>query len=103
LDSVAIAIAIIGALLGVVGIFRKPAKADWWAQYNRYLQSADWKTKRKAILLRCAGRCERCGNYKPLTVHHIRYNRVPNEQPEDLAALCFDCHQVQHPNRRLRF
>jgi 5-methylcytosine-specific restriction endonuclease McrA len=82
--------------------FRKPrnSTSDWWAWYNAYLRSAEWKMKREGVLLRSQGRCEKCDKRLPIQVHHLTYERVGNELPEDLAALCFDCHRPIHPGKR---
>src|SRR3954469_18543490 len=75
--------------------FRKHRNSsdDWWHWYNGYLRSAEWKMRREGILLRSQGRCEKCARRMPIQVHHLTYERVGNELPEDLAALCFDCHR----------
>jgi 5-methylcytosine-specific restriction endonuclease McrA len=76
------------------------SNSEWWRWYNGYLRSPEWKLKREGILLRSQGRCEKCAGRKPIQVHHITYARVGNELPEDLAALCFDCHRPIHPGKR---
>lgn len=76
--------------------------SDWWAWYTDYLNSPQWKAKRKAVLLRAGGRCERCHQQKPIQCHHLpgSYQRIPHELPWDLAALCYDCHRAEHPGKR---
>lgn len=101
MDSVVVVLAFLGALFGVIGIFRNPAKTDWWAEYNRYLKSPEWQQKRQAVIRRAEGRCELCGMRKPIQVHHLTYARMRHELPEDLAALCFDCHKRQHSGKGL--
>jgi 5-methylcytosine-specific restriction endonuclease McrA len=89
-------------LLAVKLAVKKPrnSSTDWWAWYSAYLRSAEWKMKREGVLLRSQGRCEKCDKRLPIQVHHLTYERVGNELPEDLAALCFDCHRPIHPGKR---
>lgn len=42
------------------------------------------------------GRCEGCGGQLPLELHHLTYETVDEEMPDDLVALCRDCHHQQH-------
>lgn len=102
MDYVAIGLAIVGALFGVIGIFHKQARTAWWPAYNRYLKTPEWEIKRRAVIGRSGGRCEICGMRKPIQVHHLRgsYSRIPNEDPWDLAALCFGCHKREHDLNR---
>jgi 5-methylcytosine-specific restriction endonuclease McrA len=62
---------------------------------------------RAAVNRRADGRCEDCGERVPLELHHLRYLKVvvPGdgpwdidgyEEPDDLAALCRDCHHRRH-------
>ncbi len=63
---------------------------------------------RLAVLRRAGGRCEGCGQRLALELHHLRYT-VPataydvgggpifgKEAPQDLEALCRDCHHGRH-------
>lgn len=51
---------------------------------------------RRAVLQRCGGCCEDCGTKCQLTMHHLHYDTVGNESPDDLAGLCWECHQERH-------
>lgn len=64
---------------------------------------------RRAVRHRSRGACEDCGaDDRPLELHHLRYltegdpgrggqeSIFGQEQPEDLAALCRDCHHDRH-------
>jgi 5-methylcytosine-specific restriction endonuclease McrA len=64
--------------------------------YKEYLQSDAWKAKRKAVLIRDQLRCQLCGHEKNLHVHHVTYDRIYNEDLEDLITLCSDCHSTLH-------
>ena len=62
--------------------------------YQKYLQSEEWKTKRRAKLDDCRGRCE-CegGCFRQATqIHHLHYDTLGNESFDDLQALCPKCH-----------
>ncbi len=60
---------------------------------EEYYQSEEWATKRLFALYRASHRCDRCGSKGPLQVHHITYDRLYNERPEDLEVLCIKCHK----------
>lgn len=66
------------------------------AEYKAYLKSPQWDRKRRKALFDAGYHCERCGKAKPLQAHHLTYKRIFNEKPEDLQALCFDCHRWVH-------
>ena len=57
---------------------------------------------RIAVLERAAEHCECCGRFfsshaPGLELHHLTYDRAYGEElPDDLMALCRDCHQGQH-------
>ncbi len=70
--------------------------AEWWRWYDGYLHSDEWRAKRRRVLRRAGGICERCGRAKAAHVHHLTYARVGRERIEDLVGLCWPCHQAQH-------
>jgi 5-methylcytosine-specific restriction endonuclease McrA len=65
---------------------------------------------RKAVLKRANYVCEDCGGDRPLEMHHLTYNLMEatgwhrdfgdlifgREKPENLEALCRDCHRGRH-------
>ena len=62
-------------------------------------------TVRQVVLSRAGGRCEDCGKKVRLELHHLRYETViydeiedicGHETPEDLRALCRECHLSNH-------
>lgn len=67
-------------------------------RYNKhqYLISPEWKTKRKQALKAANYSCQLCKAETDLHVHHISYKNLFRENPEDLAALCSDCHTYVH-------
>ncbi len=64
------------------------------ADYQKYIRSKEWQTKRQQKLEACNHRCEcegRC--YRKATqIHHLHYDTLGNESIEDLQALCPKCH-----------
>lgn len=75
------------------------------ATYLAYLQSDQWALQRAAALARASYRCKSCGTPVDLEVHHLTYERLGEELPQDLTVLCATCHTRLHRNddqRRLR-
>ncbi|MDE0084752.1 MAG: hypothetical protein OXU23_03505 [Candidatus Poribacteria bacterium] len=71
---------------------------DWNKYYNLYIQSDEWKKKRKEVLKRDGYLCI-CGS-KATMVHHKRYHHIGNEPLSDLVALCEYCHADLHERRK---
>lgn len=71
--------------------------------YDVYLKSSHWITKRMMIM-ECAGyMCEMCHQAKATEVHHLTYKNVGDELPEDLVAICHNCHETHHTMKRERY
>ena len=70
--------------------------------YAEYLDSPEWWTTRKQAVQRAEYRCERCGSYGPLEVHHRTYRSLGCEPESDLEALCAACHRNEHLPRNRR-
>lgn len=68
----------------------------WRKAYAEYLQSGVWKRRRHEVILRAGGHCLLCQSTQRLEVHHVNYERVGDENPEDLRVLCHPCHVAQH-------
>lgn len=68
----------------------------WWSDYEVYLGSDIWKERAGSALKRAGYICERCKRRKAVHVHHLSYERVGEELPGDLQALCFQCHDQAH-------
>ena len=64
--------------------------------YQWYLASPSWHERRKYVLKRANGICEKCQKRPATEVHHLTYARVCNEWPTDLVALCKQCHAEIH-------
>lgn len=69
-------------------------------QYEDYINSFDWHLKRSQALSRADQKCGRCGSTEGLEVHHLTYERLGNEEPEDLLVVCRSCHEKEDDKRR---
>ncbi len=76
---------------GSLGVRKKSQKK--FRSRDEYYHSEAWEIKRAFVLHRAKGRCDKCGSKGPLQVHHITYDRLYDESPEDLEALCSRCHK----------
>jgi predicted ATP-dependent serine protease len=65
-------------------------------KYHRYLCSREWAEKRRAVLHRSEGVCERCQLGKVEEIHHLTYDRKYDEHLDDLQGLCAPCHEYVH-------
>lgn len=82
---------------------------------QEYEKSLYWKLKSKRLLLNKETECEICHRKRwkylerkkkwkrvlRFVVHHITYENVPNEKPEDMQILCWQCHDISHLILRL--
>ena len=81
-------------------IDQKAARARYTAElkerYAEYLESPEWRDKRRLVMFRAAGICEGC-RLKPATqVHHLTYQNIGEEFLWQLVAVCRDCHERYH-------
>ena len=71
--------------------------------YDQYLETDEWRTRRKIMLRLFDYRCQTCNRLRmrgyPLHVHHRNYVRLGNEKPIDLTVLCSVCHELIHKHR----
>lgn len=67
------------------------------ATYQAHLASPEWQAIKADALERAGYRCERCGSPWSLTIHHLTYDHLGQETPEqDLMILCRECHREIH-------
>jgi len=65
--------------------------------YDWYINiSPVWYAIRKWAMQRAKNRCEQGGSTINLSVHHLTYNTLGKEHPEDLRVLCQKCHEKAH-------
>ena len=68
-----------------------------YVKYSDYiLRSDQWAEKRRRIIKRSRGVCERCLLHSVDDIHHLTYENVFNEPDEDLWGLCRGCHEFVH-------
>jgi hypothetical protein len=77
--------------------------------YDEYMKSAKWKAFCREMLKQADYRCQKCkvrrfvdafGYNIILQVHHLNYDRLENELPEDVVVLCKRCHEEEDEFRR---
>jgi hypothetical protein len=71
--------------------------------YCLYIASAEWKAFRARIIAERGKRCAnpRChGTDDEIHLHHLTYERLGNEWPEDVELLCRTCHEDHHDYER---
>jgi hypothetical protein len=65
-------------------------------KYAAHMKTAKWQGSRILVIRRCKGICERCHKWPVVNIHHLTYERVGNELPEDLLGVCSRCHRELH-------
>lgn len=70
----------------------------WQLDYQRAVQSRYWRKLRWAAMRERDCRCGRCDIWEPqdLQLHHLTYERLGAELPEDVELLCTECHWRAH-------
>lgn len=80
---------------------RQDEKAEWFEQHDDYLRTPAWRAKRAAVLLRAKGLCEGCGLRPATQVHHLSYEHWQDELLWELVAICRECHERVHAERKV--
>lgn len=87
---------------------KKLTRAEWWAKYNKHLQSKRWEKTRQAVLRRDKNMCRHrsfiffgCKETKGLQVHHLHYRLVFKEHKDlsCLKTLCDKHHKLEHQKK----
>ena len=65
-------------------------------EYSDYLLSPEWAKRRDAVIERCSGLCEGCGNAPVDHVHHLTYDNIGDEFLWQLVGVCAPCHARAH-------
>jgi 5-methylcytosine-specific restriction endonuclease McrA len=64
--------------------------------YQTYMASLKWQRRREEAMERAGYQCQDCGAEERFDVHHVTYEHLGDEWPEDLVVLCKSCHDVWH-------
>ncbi len=67
-----------------------------YQKYRDYLKSREWSAIRADMITVRGEACEVCGSSHHLQVHHLTYDNLFFEEPEDLVLLCAKCHTKVH-------
>ena len=60
--------------------------------YRAYLNSPDWKERRKDLMEEANYMCDECGEIGN-QIHHLNYKNLGDEElGVDVVVLCEDCH-----------
>jgi hypothetical protein len=81
-----------------------PKKVNRRSEYNRYIKSFAWFEFSSRIKAERGNKCEECGAGGKgviLHSHHLTYDRLGKELPEDIQVLCKPCHQLKHPEKKM--
>ena len=65
-------------------------------KYHEYLNSENWKIKRKEVLDRDNYTCKICNVNAAVHVHHLTYSNIFHEHLEDLISIRAECHSKNH-------
>lgn len=76
--------------------------SEYKKKYLKYLKSEKWANIRLDLFLCRGEKCELCERKNKLQIHHLTYDRIFNEEPEDLVILCSRCHRNQHPVEQIK-
>ena len=64
--------------------------------YDRYIGSKAWKINREKFLAHYNHQCALCKKTDHLHVHHLHYQTIGSEGPEDVIVCCRRCHFIEH-------
>lgn len=65
--------------------------------YRKYLVTTHWREFRQRYISGWDGCCFVCGcRPKPVEIHHKTYDRIGNENLDDVVGLCQKCHSKVH-------
>ena len=64
--------------------------------YGDYLQTRHWAITKAKSISNAHYACDKCGSQSGLHVHHVSYDRIGEEELDDLRVLCNSCHKKEH-------
>jgi len=72
---------------------------DRQKEYSKYLNSDDWKQRRDFLKNKWGNKCVNCKSEDKLSMHHLNYESLGNEEQIDVVPLCKGCHLAVHRGR----
>jgi 5-methylcytosine-specific restriction endonuclease McrA len=78
---------------------RRQKDTAFWAWYNEYLRSDQWRRLRAKVFERDNYLCQGCRVNRATQAHHLTYARVGREMLFDLISVCDPCHESIHTIR----
>jgi len=72
------------------------SKSERIAKYHEYLKSPEWEIVRQMMFRLRGEKCELCGSESFIQVHHLHYQNIFDERPDDLQVVCRSCHKKIH-------
>ena len=72
------------------------ALLDSGLTYTQYLRLDEYGRRRRPVLKRASRVCEGCRRPARLQIHHLHYQTIWKETPDDLVAVCSACHDRAH-------
>lgn len=70
------------------------------AKHDAYLRSPAWQAKRADYRRNRKWACLICGAKRGIQLHHLTYDRLGDEDLDDLVPLCQGCHVIVHEHAR---
>lgn len=74
---------------------RRNQHAQWWADYDRYLLTPEWRRKADRRLAfdrwQCQARLDGCTK-TATQAHHLTYKHLREEPLFDIVSICKSCH-----------
>jgi len=69
--------------------------------YQKHTRSMKWQRFKRRVRAARGNACESCGaSGCRIEVHHVTYERLGNELPQDVRLLCVSCHAAAHLERK---
>lgn len=81
-------------LQNIIAVLPCSVFPDW--DYEVYLQSKEWESRKKEYYSRHGCKCDICGSGSHIQLHHLNYKRLGYENDSDLIGLCTECHMLLH-------
>ena len=76
----------------------RPKRNKEYIDYKEYVASEEWQNskRRKQCIKDADNKCQMCGIGFGLEVHHVHYQNLGKEKPDQLVLLCVLCHEYTH-------